>query len=80
MTHPDNSNWPDGYKPTGIEIHMNFARLIAESINADIIVGTESLLTAVDILDECATFGILLSPDFEGVSNYSYLAALVSPA
>ena len=77
MAHPHNPDWPDGYEPTAIEIHMNFARLIAEQINDDIIIEAESLLTTTDILDECATFGCVLVPDFTGVANTAYFESLV---
>ena len=56
---------------------MNFARLIAEQINDDIIVDSDSLLTTNDVLDECATFGCALVPDFTGMANKAYAESLV---
>jgi len=77
MAHPHNPDWPDDYKPTASEVHMNFARLIAEGINDDIIVDPESLVCASDILDECATFGIALAPDFTGIASPAYFKSVV---
>ena len=77
MAHSHNPNWPDGYRPTAIEVHMNFARLIAEQINDDVIVDSDSLLTTNDVLDECATFGCALVPDFTGMANKAYAESLV---
>jgi len=78
MAHPHNPDWPDGYKPTAVEIHTNFARLIAEGINDDIIVDPDSLVSVNDLLDQCATFGVALVPDFTGMANKAYGESLVS--
>ena len=77
MAHPHNPNWPDGYQPTAVEVHTNFARLIAEGINDDIIVDPDSLVSVNDLLDECATFGVALVPDITGMANKAYGESLV---
>ena len=77
MAHPHNPNWPHDYKPTATEVHMNFARLIADAINTDIIVDADSSVCTSDILDECATYGIALSPDFNGIAGDAYMESLV---
>jgi len=74
MAHPHNPDWPDDYEPTLIEIHMNFARLLAESINARSALDGWAIH---DVLDECATFGCALVPDFTGVANKAYAESLV---
>jgi hypothetical protein len=76
MAHPHNPDWPDGYKPSMVEIHVNFARLIVEGINDDIIVDPDSMVDTLDLLDECATFGCALVPDFTGVSRDGYFGTL----
>ncbi len=77
MAHPHNPDWPNVYQPTAVEVHTNFARLIAEGINDDVIVDPESMVCTNDILDECATFGCTLVPDFTGVANTAYFESLV---
>ena len=77
MAHPHNPDWPNGYQPTAVEVHTNFARLIAEAINDDIIVDYESLVSVNDFLDECARFGVALVPDFTGMANEAYAESLV---
>ena len=75
MAHPHNPDWPDGYEPTAVEVHTNFARLIADAINADIISGGDPVRT-LDVLDECAILGCILMPDFAGVASVAYYEAL----
>jgi hypothetical protein len=71
MSHIHNPDWPDDYKPTEVEIHMNFARMLVDEIDPDWV-----FMNTLDLLDALATFGIVLAPDFKGVANYGYLAAV----
>ncbi len=71
MSHIHNPDWPDDYKPTEVEIHMNFARMLVDEIDP-----RRMMTSTLDFLDVLATHGIVLAPDFKGVANYGYLAAV----